>query len=54
MSALFAHQSPTLPQKNRFSRGFVLAQKGVSLRMQQNEYLFKQTAIRTHFGAICR
>ena len=41
-----------LAAKNRFSRGFILVQKGVSLRMQQNEYLFKQTAIRTHFGAI--
>jgi len=42
-----------LAAKNRFSRGFVLMQKGVSMWMQWNEYLFKKVAIFTNFWAIC-
>jgi len=52
MSTLFVHQPLSLPQKNRFSRGFVLMQNEVSMRMQQNEYLFENTAICTCFGAM--
>jgi len=39
--------------KNRFSRRFVLRQKGVNMRCWQNEFLFKTTVICTRFGAIC-
>ena len=39
--------------KNRFSQRFLLMQKGVSLYMQQNEYLFQRTAICTRFRAFC-
>ena len=41
-----------LAAKNRFSRRFVLMQKGVSMWMQWNEYLFKEVAICTNFWAI--
>ena len=41
-----------LAAKNRFSRRFVLMQKGVSMWMQWNEYLFKEVAICTNFRAI--
>jgi len=42
-----------LAAKNRFSRRLVLMLRGVNLRMQQNEFLFKETIIRTRFWAIC-
>ena len=42
-----------LAANNRFSRRFVLMQKGGNLRMRQNEFLFKVTAICTRFFAIC-
>ena len=43
--------SPTvhLAAKNRFSRRLLLMQKGVSLWIQQNEFLFKGTVICTMF-----
>gem|GEM_PF-973352 len=41
-----------LAAKNRFSRGFVLMQNEVSLRIRQNEYLFERAAICTNFWAI--
>ena len=53
MSAVFAHHLPALPQKNRFSRRFVLMQKGDCCTCRQNEYLFYDTAIFTLFWAIC-
>ena len=52
-SGLFIHQLPTLPQKKRFSRRFVLAQKGVSCKRKQNEYALHKTAICTTLWAIC-
>ena len=52
MTALFVNQSPSVPQKNRFSRRFVLMLKRVSMCMRQNEFLFKQTAICSCFEAI--
>ena len=42
-----------LAAKNRFSRRFVLMQKGDSCACRQNEFLFKQTATNTRFWAIC-
>ena len=42
-----------LAAKNRFSRGFVSLQIGVSSRMRKNEYLLQQTGIYTRFRAIC-
>ena len=42
-----------LAANNRFSRRFVLMQKGGNLLMRQNEFLFKVTAICTRFFAIC-
>ena len=53
MSALFCPPIAHLVANNRFSRRFVLMQNRVSMCMQQNEYLFKRTAICTTFGAIC-
>ena len=41
-----------LAAKNRFSRGFVLMQNEVSLRIRQNEYLFERSAICTNFWAV--
>ena len=41
-----------LPAKNRFSRRFVLMQKGGSMWMQWNEYLFEKAAICTNFWAV--
>jgi len=50
-----AYNLPTahLAAKKRFSRGLVLMQKRGGLRMRQNEFLFKSTAICTGFWAIC-
>jgi len=50
-----AYNPPTahLAAKKRFSRRLVLMQKRGSMRMRQNEFLFKNTAIRTGFWAIC-
>ena len=48
----FYPQIAHLAAKNRFSRRFVLTQKGVSMWMQWNEYLFKEAAICTNFWAI--
>ena len=42
-----------LAAKNRFSRGFVLVQKGGGCTCRQNEFLFKLTATNTHCFAIC-
>ena len=53
VSALFAHQSAHLAAKNRFSRRFVLMQKGGGCTCRQNEFLFKQTATNTRFCAVC-
>ena len=53
MSALFVHQIAHLAANNRFSRRFVLMQKGVASECRQNEYLFERAAICTCFGAIC-
>ena len=53
ISALSVHQSLTLSQKNRFSRRFVLVQKGGSRACSQSEYLFKDIAINTRFWAFC-
>ena len=52
-SGHFIHQLPTLPQKNRFSRRFVLMQKGGSLCMRQNEFLFNKAVVCTSYGAVC-
>ena len=51
MSALSAHQIAHLAANNRFSRRFVMAQKGGSLCMRQNEFLFKLLATNTRFQA---
>ena len=42
-----------LAAKNRFSRRFVLMQKGGGPLMRWNEFLFKTTATNTRFWAIC-
>ena len=42
-----------LAAKNRFSRRLVLMKKGGNPWMQQNEFLFKETAACTRFCAIC-
>ena len=42
-----------LAAKNRFSRGFVLAQKGGGCKCGQNEFLFKKAILCTCLGAIC-
>ena len=49
MSTLFVNQPLTLPQKIDSREGFLM-QKGVSLCMQQNEYLFQKATICTSFG----
>ena len=53
MSALSVHQSSTFAAKNRFSRGFVLVQKGVSTPISKNEYLLPRIVVCTLFWAIC-
>jgi len=53
MSALSAHQLANLAAKNRFSRRFVMVQKGGNLLMRRNEYIFKLIVTNTRFGAIC-
>ena len=52
MSAIPVHQSHILPQKIDSHEGFGLILKGGSCKCGQNEYLFCETAICTHFGAI--
>ena len=52
MSACFSHQLSVRPQKNRFSRRFVLMQNGGCCKCEHNEYLFNSTAIYTNFWAI--
>ena len=52
MSAFFPTNRSLGRKKNRFSRRFVLVQKGVSMWMLRNEYLFKEVAICTNFWAI--
>ena len=47
MSTLSVHQSTHLAAKNRFSRRFVLMQKGGSCKCRQNEFLFKNSVIST-------
>ena len=42
-----------LAAKNRFSRRFVLMQKGVGLCMRQNEFIFKSPTACNRFWAIC-
>ena len=42
-----------LAAKKRFSRGFVLMQKGGRMCVQQNGYLFQENLICTRFRAIC-
>ena len=51
--ALFLPPIANLAAKNRFSRGFVLVQKGGGCTCRQNEFLFRLTATNTHFFAIC-
>jgi len=41
-----------LVAKNRFSRGFVLVQKGGGCTCRQNEFLFEKAALCTFLGAI--
>jgi len=53
MSALFVHQSPTLPQKIDSHEGLVLVQRGGRCTCRQNEYLCQTTTIYTGFWAIC-
>ena len=53
MSALFVHQSFTLPQKIDSRGGLFWCQKGGSCACRQNEFLFKTTATNTRFGTIC-
>ena len=50
---LFCPPIAHLAAKNRFSQRFVLMQKGGSLWMWWNVYLFKTTATNTRFWAIC-
>jgi hypothetical protein len=42
-----------LAANNRFLRRFVWVQKGVACKCWQDEYLFDNAAICTHFGDIC-
>ena len=49
----FYPSTTNLAAKNRFSRRLFLMQNEVSMRMQQNEYLFLENLICTIFWAIC-
>ena len=50
--APFSSPIANLAAKNRFSREFILGQKGVNPRMQQNEYLLQRTAVSTRLGDV--
>jgi len=50
---LFSPPIANLVAKNRFSRRFILVQKGDGCTCRQNEFLFKLTATNTHLFAIC-